>query len=510
MVTDTTHTHATHGDYTVSRQLANCYTFYTTQIMTMNSGTLTKQQSTQNGYSFEFSGKIPDELVCKMCNKVLKDPRQVVCCGQHYCQGCIEKRINSNYTCPTCRTPSFNHFRDVHFEQRINQLKIHCPHQKQGCKWTGDMTGLKNHLSAAQGCAYEGIPCPNKCGHTISRKDIKEHLGKQCIQRRVKCQYCSLENTYKVITGSHYGVCPNYPVKCPYNCGQKTVKRSELQKHEQTCPMKPVQCPFQSAGCQVKIVQKDFQEHMSTNTQYHLDMVTKSFDALRSRAESADRELRKVQAEMSEVRTREESGKKLIDRRLTAIGTNVEELIKTCTENQRFAVHSIRSLTDDSYHLQEIGQPITFQMINYSDFKRTGKIWYSSPFYVADGYKMCVAIDSNGNGVGQGSCITASLCLMRGEFDDDLNWPVELPFHLIIEILRSSDTFESGSPNEGVPPNPKAYMYFHEDTPQMRVTEGMMVEARKCENFARHDVVEEWMLFYDAVTFKVYAESEFL
>ncbi len=249
---------------------------------------------------------------------------------------------------------------------------------------------------------------------------------------------------------------------------------------------------------------------MTSNTQYHLDLVTKSFDVLRTRAESAERDLRNAQAEVSELRTREQSGKKFTDRRLTAIGMNVEDLIKTCAENQRFAVHSIRSLTDDTYLLQQIGQPITFQMINYSEFKRSGKVWYSSPFYVADGYKMCVAINAAGTGLGQGTCISASLCLMRGEFDDELPWPVELPFHLIIEILRSSDTFESSSPNEGAPPNPKAYMYFHEDTPQMRVTEGMIVEARKCENFARHEIVEEWMLFYDAITFKVYGESEFL
>ena len=478
--------------------------------MAMNTGTLNKKEQNSNGYAFEFVGKIPDELACKICNKVLRDPRQVVCCGQHFCQGCIEKRIITNYTCPNCRAPSFNHFRDVHFEQRIHQLKIHCPHHRQGCKWTGDMTGLKGHLTAAQGCAYEGIPCPNKCGQTIARKDLKEHLTKHCVQRKVRCNYCSLENTFKVITGSHYGVCPNYPVKCPYNCAQKSIKRSELGKHEQMCPMKPVLCPFQSAGCKTKLVQKDFQEHLATFTQQQLDLVTKSFDVLKTRAESAEKDLRKARSDIDDVRSREESGRRFIERRLNAIGTNVDELIKTCTENQRFAIQSIRSLTDETFHLRQIGQPVTFQMINYSDFKRSNKVWYSSPFYVADGYKMCVAINAAGSGIGQGTCLSVSLWLMRGEFDNELTWPVELPFHLIIEILRSSEHFDSGSPNENAPPNPKAYMYFHEDTPQMRITEGTMVEARKCEHFARHDVVEEWMLFYDAITFKVYAESEFL
>lgn len=53
-------------------------------------------------------------------------------------------------------------------------------------------------------------------------------------------------------------------------------------------------------------------------------------------------------------------------------------------------------------------------------------------------------------------------------------------------------------------------MYFHSDKPQDKVEDGTLLEARKCENFARHDLVEDWMLFYDAVTFQVSAESEFL
>ena len=147
-------------------------------------------------------------------------------------------------------------------------------------------------------------------------------------------------------------------------------------------------------------------------------------------------------------------------------------------------------------------------MVNYTEFKRSGKTWYSPPFYVAEGYKMCLAIQASGIGAALGSCMSVSLCLMRGEFDDNLSWPVELPFHLIVEMLRSEGFDNAG--NASAPPNPKTYMYFHSDSPTGRVTEGVLIEARKCEMFARHDLVEDWMLFYDAVTFQVTAESEFL
>lgn len=94
---------------------------FSLQIMAMNNS---PSKTEYNGHSYEFVGKVPEELVCKLCSKVLREPRQVVCCGQHYCHVCIERRIGTNYTCPNCRIPSFNHFRDTHFEQRVNTLKI--------------------------------------------------------------------------------------------------------------------------------------------------------------------------------------------------------------------------------------------------------------------------------------------------------------------------------------------------------------------------------------------------
>ena len=299
-------------------------------------------------------------------------------------------------------------------------------------------------------------------------------------------------------------------MKCPNNCGQRGIKRSEVNKHEAQCPLKPMVCPFQDAGCRVQLVLKDYNDHMMTNTQQHLDMVTSSFDSLKSRAESAEKELRVARTEVQNLQKLEESGKVQMQKRLKAISYNAEELVKTCTESQKFIVHSIRSLADESFTLSKIGQPLVFQMINYSEFKRSGKVWYSAPFYVADGYKMCLAVYAGGDGTGRGSCVSISLCLMQGEFDEELVWPVELPFHLVVEILKHGETFEGGESSANAPPNPKTYMYFHADKPQERVQDGLLLEARKCENFVRHDVVEDWMLFYDAITFQITAESEFL
>ena len=264
-------------------------------------------------------------------------------------------------------------------------------------------------------------------------------------------------------------------------------------------------CPFNEVGCNIRPLQKDLPHHLASNSPAHIKMMTESLDGLQSRVETAENELEEKTEELEQLQQLEESNRCVAGKKLSAIAGNVDELLRSCTEEQQVALQSIRSLADESYHLKVIDQPIIFQMINYSEFKRTNKVWYSPPFYVADGYKMCLAVHANGNGLGHGMFVSISLCLMQGEFDDELNWPIEIPFHLIIESICSEDFTDSDPPAL-----PKTYMYFHSDAPQDRVNDGLLVEARKCENFVTHEQTENMLLYFDAISFQVTAESEFL
>ena len=50
--------------------------------------------------------------------------------------------------------------------------------------------------------------------------------------------------------------------------------------------------------------------------------------------------------------------------------------------------------------------------------------WISQPFFThAQGYKMCLRVTANGQGGGKGTHITVGVYLMKGEFDNQLEWP---------------------------------------------------------------------------------------
>ena len=65
-------------------------------------------------------------------------------------------------------------------------------------------------------------------------------------------------------------------------------------------------------------------------------------------------------------------------------------------------------------------------MDEFEEYKDDNSRWYSPPFYShLGGYKMCLWVDANGEGEeeGKGTHVSVFVCLMRGEFDDDLKWP---------------------------------------------------------------------------------------
>ena len=88
-------------------------------------------------------------------------------------------------------------------------------------------------------------------------------------------------------------------------------------------------------------------------------------------------------------------------------------------------------LKDDCLHFQVIAVesepgvfPTELTMTNFNQYKIENDQWHSPPFYThPQGYKMCLTVYANGCGDGKGTHVSAFAQLMRGEFDDNLEWP---------------------------------------------------------------------------------------
>ena len=79
--------------------------------------------------------------------------------------------------------------------------------------------------------------------------------------------------------------------------------------------------------------------------------------------------------------------------------------------------------------------PCAIKMFNYNEHKRVGDQWYSVPFYsTTNGYKLQVRVDANGWGAGKDTHLSVGVCLMKGEYDESLQWP--LNSEITIQLLN--------------------------------------------------------------------------
>ena len=109
---------------------------------------------------------------CPICCLVLRDPYQSTCCGTSFCHSCFE-RVAEHNPCPVCRELNFEMFPNKGLKRALNQLQVFCTHAKDGCKWSGELGDLEQHLSEVHsgeancissakciyclGCTLEGI-----------------------------------------------------------------------------------------------------------------------------------------------------------------------------------------------------------------------------------------------------------------------------------------------------------------------------------------------------------------
>ena len=76
-----------------------------------------------------------------------------------------------------------------------------------------------------------------------------------------------------------------------------------------------------------------------------------------------------------------------------------------------------------------------FTLTEFTKRRQFDNEYYSPPFYShPHGYKLCLHVYANGHDKGQGTHVSISTILMRGEYDNNLQWPFEC--NIVVELLN--------------------------------------------------------------------------
>ena len=342
----------------------------------------------QGGYECQFIERPPQAVQseCPVCLLVLRNPYQATCCGYSFCRVCIEKIKARNIACPCCKEDQFDHYPNKGLQRSLNGFKVLCTNKEQGCQWEGELGQLDNHLNydppegkQLEGCQFSEIKCL-QCADFLLRLKIQVHQSDQCRKRPFSCQYCKdYKTTYEDVTTNHWPVCGCYPLECSNKCGQ-TLERQHLESHiSKDCPLTVIDCDYQHVGCEVRLPRKDMPAHLVEGVVCHLSL-----------------QAAKVKEVVGNVKKLEEENNELRKQVM-----KVTEHLKICA----------------------LICPVEFTLIDFEKQKKQRTAWMSPPFYTdLKGYKCSIRVTNDYNFFMK-EFITVHLVLMKGEFDDQLNWP---------------------------------------------------------------------------------------
>jgi TNF receptor-associated factor 4 len=266
-------------------------------------------------------------------------------------------------------------------DRDIKALKVRCCNLANGCTWTGEVLSAEKHSSK---CGYRQIICPNMCTTAagkqvhIMQKDVKTHLASECERRLFACPHCKERGEYRIITNAHLLTCPQYKIACSNDSCREMVKRTDMPKHKLECPHEKVGCKYEVVGCKTSLKRREMEKHENTDPT-HL--------------------LLAMEAVLKQ-----------------------QERVK-CLEGQLARVSSYNK------------GKFTFKMAAFSQLKLTGALFFSPSFYTGPGgYKMCIRVVANGDGQGKDTHISVYAVVMRGDYDDNLEWPIKGT--VIVELLN--------------------------------------------------------------------------
>ena len=432
-----------------------------------------KSKKDRGGYDCVFVEPPPSVLQteCPVCLLVLKEPCIVSCCGHKFCRECIEPIEKDKKPCPLCNKPDFKFMRERALERSLKDLEVWCSYRNEGCEWKGKLEKLEEHLNQdpspenqINGCHFMAIECIHKCGECFQRRHITTHVIEQCKKRPYSCDYCRLYySTFEDVIEVHYPQCGKYPVTCPNDCDVGVLERQNVESHlKEHCPLVLVVCPFSYAGCKTQFPRKDVSEHMKENIT-HLTLLTtttqrllKENQELQQKAIEREDESRKniaaVQASLQELNIKcnsvvkenqklqsendelKKSMETFIEKYSSLVtlhttenkktNTKLQELLnkQQITENRMGALNE--GLQKQKLEVQQIVSQSGFPVDYY--VKQADEEVYLPAFYThpqCRGYRMCVSVDSNGYGDGEGTHISIFTFMMQGPFDDYLKWP---------------------------------------------------------------------------------------
>ena len=347
-------------------------------------------------------------------------------------------------------------------------------------------------------CQYVDTKCPLNCHMTIPKNEVEQHVAQHCAKRPYVCQYCSFKAIYEEVVDKHLPECKFVALQCPNLCGvtserdfmEDHMKMCRLE--EVGCEFSGVGCDGRFIReDQEEHTRQNSQKHLTltaslaaeTKEQLHKNLLEQNKtqkeeeEKLKQKIEELEKkdihhkeEEQKLERTIGELKKKfDEEEQKLtqeVDKRekkLQELETKLGDQEKNLKQQGKKLDEQEKKLKEQNEILEELKQMLqditmksdqnemkalitsrngldrSFEMNNFSCEKANDMTWKSPAMYTHKcGYQFCIGVDAEGSvvvGMYRYACrIRATLWSMYGEFDDQLNWPVNV--HFTLELIN--------------------------------------------------------------------------
>ena len=352
---------------------------------------------------------------------------------------------------------------------------INCLHKHRGCLVKIQKSLLSHHLE--KDCLYSLIQC-GYCDESLSKNELQQHL-RHCSQTPISCpNECGVKNILRLKLDAHLSDCPNQKSDCifsDYIC-RYTGLVKDVRKHMESFSSDHLQMMLIShEDLQLKHAELDRKYTELDNEKSIIDNKFKKQSELftkdQDKKQKSDERIRYLQKTLASQNDKIMKLENVLTNKaaLSNVKKNIEDIQavkESCIDLEERLKHIEKkpvksrnvSETDIDYVTKQISQIATqlgmndvrlseqdlrFDFIEKASYGGT-LIWkiknyarrkqesvngkplslYSKPFYTSTyGYKLCARVYINGDGMGKGTHMSLFFVVMRGDYDDLLQWP---------------------------------------------------------------------------------------
>ena len=235
---------------------------------------------------------------------------------------------------------------------------------------------------------------------------------------------------------------------CPV-CREENLTANKDKFHRRKVATLKVRCPHKAEGCEWEGELGSLEQHLSTSSSKQLcaeECQYVDVDCPHSCGERFKRHALQLHVKdcVSSMLAQEVPKLKVIVQEQSELIKQQEDKIEQLENQIKQQGDQIKQQGDkikqqrdqiDIIHKMAI-PPVSIVMDDFGRYKRNDDEWHSLPFYShVRGYKMCLNVYANGHGKGKGTHVSVFVCLMMGEFDDDLKWPFSGTFAIQLKAM---------------------------------------------------------------------------